>query len=114
VQTKQHTSSLKDDPYLYLGTAASGDLEAIRMLVRLGKRIAIEEGDIAATIESLVFARMAAVRGTSDDMKQLLKLLSLADAIVAHDPVWSGYRMQLQDEMRDTSSALEVMRSGDA
>jgi len=102
----QGASSINNDPYAYLGAAASGDIEAIRTLVQLGREIAIEDGDIAATIEALVFARMAAVCGTSDDTRQLLALIGFAEELIACDPQWTEFRDQLRGEAIAIASQL--------
>jgi len=110
----EDASSIDCDPYAHLRAAASGDLEALRALARLGEQIAIEEGDIAATIEALVFARMAAARGTMDDAQRLMGLLALAEGIVAGDPQWSDYRDQLNGEAMAVASLLADAGNRDA
>lgn len=65
------------NPYPHLEAAASGDLEALRLLTREGMNAATRDRDIGSLFEALVFARLAHARsGSIEDVSVLLGYLA--------------------------------------
>jgi hypothetical protein len=81
------------DPYLSVAQAAAGDIDAMRgtadaiLLWVLGRN---DPTPTATLREGLIFARMAASRGETDDIRRLIYLLAYAGMICSLDEL-SGF-----------------------
>jgi len=84
--------------FAHLRGAATGDVAAMRSLVALGMTQAAEGPDIITLVETLVFARMAAVVGDLNDTATLLSVLGVTIMLLEGQEQWSEYRDQLQGE----------------
>jgi hypothetical protein len=89
---------MEENPYAHLRAAAHGDLDAFRALAKLGERMLVEQLDITAGFEGLVFARLAAVRGDIGDTGRLLAMLALAEGMIADCPEWDEQSDQIRGE----------------
>lgn len=86
------------NPFARLQPAATGCIEAQRNFVTDAIRAAGDEGDLAAAIEGLVFARLAAAQGGEADIASLFALLALTGDLLEGDEQWSEYRDSLNAE----------------
>ncbi|MGV2495049.1 hypothetical protein [Pelagerythrobacter aerophilus] len=73
------------NPFRHLGAAASGDIEAQRILAERGIELAIAQGDLLTALDSAVFARLAAAQGSRGDKGRLLSILALASSLTSED-----------------------------
>ncbi len=88
----------EENAFVYLRGAATGDLSAIRALVRVGMSRLPDEPDLPTAIETLMFARMASVAGDQADTATLMSVLAVMIDLLDDQDDWSGYRSQLQGE----------------
>ncbi len=99
------------NPYPLLAKAAAGDVDAMRTLSGAACRQGVEESDLIAFVEALVFARLAyAATRNPDDAGMTLAILSLASEFCPDEREmlfsWSAETVALASRLADQGDAF--------
>ncbi len=99
------------NPYPELAKAASGDVDALRTLAGAAWKLGVEERDLIAFVEALVFSRLAyAASRDPEDAKATLAILSLASEFCPEEREmlfnWSAETVALTSRLADQGDAF--------
>lgn len=98
------------NPYPLMQAAGCGDLAALRTLAGAASKQGVEQGDLIAFVEALLFSRLAyAASGDPEDAGTTLAILSLACEFCPHETAmlfsWSAEAVALTSRLADLGDA---------
>lgn len=98
------------NPYPELSKAATGNVDALRTLANAAWKLGVEERDLIAFVEALVFSRLAyAASRDPEDAKATLAILSLASEFCPEEREmlfnWSAETVALASRLADQGDA---------
>jgi hypothetical protein len=99
------------NPYPFMRAAGCGDIAALRTLAGAAAKQGVEQGDLIAFIEALLFSRLAyAASGDLEDAGTTLAILSLASEFCPNESAmlfsWSAEAVALTSLLADLGDAF--------